>query len=588
MLLKLTAPLRLAAARPDPDDEERPGALPEEDGRADTPSVDDVDIPTEDDDDQGEADDEEQPRREDRARTVGGSIIEYGVRSHPSGPFSAVTFAPGSLRTEANLSRVKLLRDHDSGQPIGVLADLADSQAAADATFRLGRHQAATDALTLAEDGVLDGFSVGVEPLAWHEDADGRGVTITEAALREVSLVALPAYTNARATRVTATEGTPVNAFPPAAPVPAQPDPPERAPAHAAPLTAGLATGPAPYISAARYVDRQGYARTLPGLVVGRERIDACDYLAASLDLMIHGNGEQWARVKNILAAAGDQTSDLVPGLLPQIIVGPILDRIAAKRPVWLALADRTMPSLSNKFERLRITQHSAVGKQTAELADLTTQQFKVSMEDVTKDTYGGWANLSRQIQDWSSPGALAMIVEDLAANVVLQSEVRASADLVKVATPNKFEIAGMSGKDVNTGIYGAAAKVYLANPVDRVAPDRVFMDPAMWAAIGSASDDSGRPLFPAMDGRNALGSFTPADPTTGNFSGLRVVVGPYLPLNTLIVGASRAIEVYEDQRGMIQVQEPSVLGTQIAAYAYLATYTAQPKEMVSVIEKKP
>lgn len=583
MILNLTIPLRLAA----PDDEEEGRTRVPDDGpdRTDVPEVDDVDVPTEDVDDDNDEDGEEEERREDRRRTVGGTVLEYGVRSHPGGPFAAVTFAAGSLATEADLSRVKLLRDHDSRQPIGVLADLDSDDARADATFRLGRHQAASDALVLAEDGVLDGFSVGVEPLEWSEDDDGRGVTITSARLHEVSMVALPAYSNARATRVSAIEGTLMN-------VRQSQAAPERAPAAAAPLTAALpmsamqSAPTIPRVSQERYVDAQGYTRSLPGIVVGRERIDACDYLAASLDLLVHGNSDAFDRVRRVLAAAVPETTDLVPGLLPQIIIGPIIDRIAPRRPVWLGLSERAMPSLSNKFERLRITGHTAVDKQAKEMDEVASGQLKVQMDDVAKSTYGGWVNLSRQVQDWSSPGALGMIIEDLAANVILKSEIRASADLVATAT-SKIETATLTGKDLNAAIYAAAAKVFMSNPWDRVAPDRIFMDPEMWALVGGQCDDNGRPLFPVLNPMNALGALRPADVADGGtFAGLRVIVGPYLPATTLIVGASRAVEVYEDQRGMIQVPAPSVLGTQVAAYAYLATYQAHPLEMVSIVAK--
>ncbi|MFJ9433684.1 phage major capsid protein [Streptomyces sp. NPDC101490] len=549
------------------------------------------------------------------ARSVGGPILTYGVRATPSGPFPAVTFAPGSLETEGDLSRVKLLRDHDDRQPLGYMADFTDSPAAADATFAVGSHPGAVDALALAAARVLDGFSVGVEPIEWTEDADGDGVTVTRARLREVSLVALPAYTDARAVRVAAQEGTPVNPTPtpppaaPPPPAPAAPPPPapaappaesveaavrrvlaeERAPAAHAPLTADHVTGTPGALTFARAVDREGYGRTLPAVVVGRERVDAADYLAASLSLMIHGERAEWDRVTRVLAAVDHEVTGYVPGLLPEVIVGPILDRLAPKRPVWNSLAVRTMPSTSAKFERIRITKHTLVEKQVAEKTELPNRPLHVNVDDVIKSTYGGWVNISRQVLDWTSPGALALIIEDLTANLVRQAEERAAVDLVAAATAS-ITADLTDPVALNSAIYQAAAQVYGATDADNSAADRIWMSPDMWAQIGSMADADKRPLYPVLAPGNAMGTLSPARPTAegDNVGGLRPVVSGKLPKATLIVGTSDAIEVYEDQRGTLQAVEPSVLGVQVAAYAYLATYPAHPLELVALKQGTP
>ncbi|MFE3071773.1 HK97 family phage prohead protease [Streptomyces sp. NPDC059247] len=558
----------------------------------------------------------DEPPPADRAqpsRSVGGPILTYGVRAHPSGPFGSVTFAPGSLEADSDLSRVKLLRDHDAAQPLGHMAELTDSPTVADAEFAVGSHPAATEALALAAERVLDGFSVGVEPIEWTEDADGTGVTITRARLAEVSLVALPAYTDARAVRVAAQEGTPMNnppaapaPPPPAAPPPPSPSPdlpltaadvaalrallaapaPEIAPPAAAPLTATAPLQAAAITTTSR-LDAHGYSRPLPAVVVGRERVDACDYLAASLELMVHGNSGPWERVRRVLAAVVHETTALVPGLLPEVIVGPMLDQLAPERPVWLSLAPRAMPATSSSFKRVRVTQHTETGEQSAEKTELPNRPLKVSAEDVAKKTYGGWVNISRQVIDWTSPGALALIVQDLLASLVQDTEDVACAALVAAATDS---VTGdlKDPAELNSLVYQAAAKVYGAVAARRTPADRVWMSPDVWAAIGSMVDGSKRPLFPALNPSNALGALRPTEPTGagGDFVGFRPVVSPGLPAATLIVGASTAVEVYEDQRGTLQAVEPSVLGTQVAAYAYLATYLAQPKKLVALKQK--
>jgi HK97 family phage major capsid protein len=245
------------------------------------------------------------------------------------------------------------------------------------------------------------------------------------------------------------------------------------------------------------------------------------------------------------------------------------------------------MPATSKTFQRMRITQQTAVDKQSAEKAELVNQPMKISLEDVAKDTYGGWVNVSRQVLDWTTPGALEEIIYSLTANLLAKAEARASADLVKTAT-EKIEADLTDPAGLNAAIYQAAAKVYGANTSKHTPADRVWMSPDTWAAIGAMVDGDKRPLFPALNPQNALGALRPNDPTGGDFGGLRVVVSGGLPAKTLIVGASEAVEVYEDQRGTLQAIEPSVLGTQVAAYAYLASYAAQPKELVTLAQKAP
>jgi hypothetical protein len=169
-------------------------------------------------------------------------------------------------------------------------------------------------------------------------------------------------------------------------------------------------------------------------------------------------------------------------------------------------------------------------------------------------------------------------------ANFITDAETSASTALTTAAgAGDDLDFADPGA--VNAAIYTAAAKVY---GMRGNAPDRVWVSPDVWATLGSALDAHKRPLFPVLNPQNALGTLTPAQPAGGTGFGLRLVVGPQLATGSLIVGTSTAVEVYEDQRGTLQAVEPSVLGVQVAAYAYLASYAAFKDELVSFKAKKP
>jgi HK97 family phage prohead protease len=143
-------------------------------------------------------------------RIIRGRALPYGETGLKFG--RKFRFAPGSLRW-AEMSRVKLLRDHDRSQAIGVAIELTDAADGFDVAFRIARGDAGDQALALAEDGVLDGLSVGVDVEAAVPDPQHRGgILVNAAILREVTLTAMPAFDSARVTSVAAsrTEGVTV------------------------------------------------------------------------------------------------------------------------------------------------------------------------------------------------------------------------------------------------------------------------------------------------------------------------------------------------------------------------------------------
>jgi HK97 family phage prohead protease len=141
----------------------------------------------------------------DQARTVTGTAVHYGTIGRTSaGP---VVFAPGSLTRSltARASKVRLCLEHDRARVVGRLTDYDDGPTALLASFRIAGTPAGDLALVEAAEGVRDGLSVGVDVIHATRDRDG-ALVVTEAALHEVSLVAFPAYDDARLTDVAASD----------------------------------------------------------------------------------------------------------------------------------------------------------------------------------------------------------------------------------------------------------------------------------------------------------------------------------------------------------------------------------------------
>ena len=147
---------------------------------------------------------------EPATRTITGLALPWGDVATDSMAMAAWTFEPGSLHWSA-VPRVKLNLDHDRGQTIGRGITLTATQDGLVASMKVARTPEGDRALTLAEDGVYDGFSVELtweDGDSWEEDPDTGVRHVTRATLRAMALTAQPAFDNARVTSVAASRNT--------------------------------------------------------------------------------------------------------------------------------------------------------------------------------------------------------------------------------------------------------------------------------------------------------------------------------------------------------------------------------------------
>jgi HK97 family phage prohead protease len=142
-------------------------------------------------------------------RTISGLVIPWGQVAGDSAGIAKWRFQRDSLYA-ADTGRVKLNLYHDRTRPIGRAVRLQSTAAGLDATFAIARGEEGDRALSLAEDGVLDGFSI--EPMfedgeGWSPDPEDRSVrNVTRARLVMVGLVPAPAFDDARVSQVIAAQ----------------------------------------------------------------------------------------------------------------------------------------------------------------------------------------------------------------------------------------------------------------------------------------------------------------------------------------------------------------------------------------------
>jgi HK97 family phage prohead protease len=133
-------------------------------------------------------------------RTVCGIIAPFNRATtvdDGAGPYREA-FVPGSFaKTIAERGHKVQFRAHHAKRtnPLGVASLLREDAAGVYGEFRVSKTQAGDEVLELVNDGALDSFSVGFAPLRSRK-ANGI-VERIEVALREVSIVCDPAYSDA-------------------------------------------------------------------------------------------------------------------------------------------------------------------------------------------------------------------------------------------------------------------------------------------------------------------------------------------------------------------------------------------------------
>jgi hypothetical protein len=149
---------------------------------------------------------------DEQRRIIEGTVVPYGPDAIAVKDGMRWRFQQGSLTLEhPDMSRNKLLRDHDFSQPQGPMLSHDDRPDGMFARYGVGRGADGDKTLAQAIDKVRDGFSVGVDIIDYAPDPLNQGVMLVAvggAVWYETSILAIPAFTGARVTRVAATRDT--------------------------------------------------------------------------------------------------------------------------------------------------------------------------------------------------------------------------------------------------------------------------------------------------------------------------------------------------------------------------------------------
>jgi hypothetical protein len=115
--------------------------------------------------------------------------------------------------------------------------------------------------------------------------------------------------------------------------------------------------------------------------------------------------------------------------------------------------------------------------------------------------------------------------------------------------------------------------------------PTHMFVSPDVWGQLGQLADTTGRPVFPfigaGLTGQNALGNAS-ASSWNGTPLGLQLVVDSNFAAKTMVItrvgqGQGDAFEFFESIRGLMSIENPSVLGRTMSFHGFVSTFAAIP-----------
>ena len=509
-------------------------------------------------------------------RTISGIAVPYGVDATVTGG-EKIRVEAGALPVDGKAP--KLFMYHDSTQPVGVVTERVETEEGMLFSARIAATTAGDEALVLAQEGVLDSVSVGINPTKWRMDGDTMVVKAAEWV--ELSLVPVPAFAGAVITDIAASihqNETQISNNHEEVIEKEQPPMSEKIEAAAEQV---IPTAPLPAQPKREF--------KMPS---------AAEYLAA-----YHIGGDTFRKVNEafveaakskqtaLQAAAGDVLTTDTPGLLPVPVLGPVFQDLNYIRPVVAAIGARAMPDGGNSktFIRPTWTTHPSVAAQTpTELSGVSATTPVIASNVVTKTTLAGQVTLSVQDIDFTSPAAMQIILQDLAGQYMLQSD-NVAADAISngaSASGSTWSVTANDPSSLISALYDAATDILTAT---NFLPDTLFVSPDVWQKLGAQLDADKRPIFPyagaaGLMGVNGMGSANITVANTFNPFGLNLVADRNFASGTLYVARAQACEFYEQVRGLMSVEVPGTLGRTFSYYGYVATFIADADQVKYIV----
>lgn len=471
-----------------------------------------------------------------KTRTIEGIVVPYGRDKLAFKDGRWWRFEQGSMRYTER-SRNKLLRDHDFNQPLGPMVHDEERPEGRFARYSVGRGPDGDRALMEAEDKVRDGFSVGVDILKYQADPLNKGaLLVTDAVWFETSVLAVPAFDDARATRVAASRDQGETVEPDTTSEPTQ------APAAPAPVPAAVDMNAlfaqfmqqhfasAPQIPTLPPVQEETAAVINPtrnrtalafiresqpyrfdrggNFVPGQQHVFSADLHEMAQCNDVYGvNTEAGRRVMGLLKETFSQiVSTDINELNPNIQRPDMyVDQRDYPTPLWNFVNRGAPPNGIQPFTFPKFSSSSGLVGDHTEGTEPTPGTFVTTSQTVTPTPLSGKANITREVWDMGGNPAVSTLI--------FNQMVRGYREGLESATAT-FLATLTAAEDINLGV--GTVDDALQDAWDSAVADLQFirrydfqalaLEKWLYKAFVAAKDSDGRKLYPIINPQNANG----------------------------------------------------------------------------------
>lgn len=471
-------------------------------------------------------------------RTVTGIAVPYGQTANIGGQYLE-QFVPGAVRS---IEDVKLFYAHE--EPIGKIIEGRDTERGFEIVAKVSDTPRGNEVLTLMRDGVLNKFSVGFVPL--ESERDGQTVTRTAVDLKEVSVVAFPAFAGASIEEVREEQ-----------PAPTEPDNNEsEQPMENIELDVRAVQDE---VAELRRVVEAGV--TVAPAPAAEFKFRSQGEFAKAL-----ATGDEDAKT---LARTATTSADTValPGWL-----GFINNLIDNNRPTLSAFSRAALPSAGLTVEYAAVSSNTlAVAAQSSENAALSFGNLAIDAVSADVKTYGGYTSFSRQTIERSSVPFLNTAFAGLAIAYAGATNAAVVAKLASLTWTGKvFDADGGTAASLLEGVANGAAYIK-AN--SGLAPEVIIAAPDAYVNIMKVAGSDGRPVVNvAGAGVNNIGTAN-VPGLTGSLFGLPVIVDPALATGVVYLANSAAVQTLESAGAPVRLSDGDIttLTDSVSVYGYAA-----------------
>jgi HK97 family phage prohead protease len=521
-------------------------------------------------------------------RMISGLVAPYGEIGFTSaGP---IMFERGSIAI-AEAANIKLLMQHQQDKPVGRAVSFSDSTEGVYGSFRLSMSTRGQDALTLAQENLVSGLSVGVDVMASKPMGDY--LLVTEAVLKEVSLVESAAFSSASVTDIaaaraeliaaTSTKEKTTTISTTIVEVETETETESEEAVTTAPENTSEETPvdtpvEAEKVEAARKIIR-------PSVLDSQRVRTPITSMGAYTEHKIKaalGNEDS-----KLFVTAADDSFATNPAFSPTQYLSEFPTNTRFGTPAIDACSRGVLPASGMTINVPSLVTSAGGGTGVAPVVTVEAEAGAVQntgMETAyltgTISKYSGMNTLSVELLERSDPNFYAELTTQLQNAYLKTLDTTVLAALIAAGQYSSGCDADSAGiiefaSDSARKVYEATG--YFAN--------NYIANGSQWQLLMGSVDTTGRPIYSASQPMNAAGTTGPGS-IRGNVLGLDLYVDKNFTATTTIddsavILAPEAFTVYQSPTAYMSVNVVSNLQVQVAIYGYMATIAKMPKGIV-------